>query len=78
MREQVMSQLITREYKGITFLFREDGYFNMTKAAKSFGKRLDNFFANADTQDYLRGLEEIPGIPGNTSTPWLKQCQTLN
>ena len=41
-----MSQLITRAYAGKTFLFREDGYINMTKTAKEFGKRIDFFFIN--------------------------------
>ncbi|MBU1804142.1 MAG: hypothetical protein KKC02_03615 [Gammaproteobacteria bacterium] len=30
--------LISREYNGNVFHFREDGYFNMTKAAKAFGR----------------------------------------
>lgn len=28
-----MGALITKEYNGLSFTFREDGYFNMTKAA---------------------------------------------
>ena len=38
------------------FSFREDGYFNMTKAAQSFGKRLDNFKALPSTQEYMEAL----------------------
>lgn len=36
--------------------FREDGYFNMTKAAKHFGKRLDNFLSSTDTRAYMDAL----------------------
>lgn len=52
-------------YQGHTFTFREDGYFNMTKAAAHLGKRLDNFMAAADTRAYTEALEAITGIPGN-------------
>lgn len=58
------STLITNKYDGKAFHFREDGYFNMTKAAKEFGKRIDNFFANASAQEYISALEGlVPGIP---------------
>lgn len=60
-----MNSLITREHNGAAFTFREDGYFNMTKAAKHFGKRMDNFFANEETRAYADALEAITGIPGN-------------
>jgi hypothetical protein len=46
-------------------VFREDGYINMTKAAKHYGKRLDNFFANDDSKAYIAVLSAITGIPGN-------------
>lgn len=36
----------------------------MTKAAKAFGKRLDHFFANDETIEYVNELEKlVPGIP---------------
>ena len=48
----------------MTFVFREDGYFNMTKAAKHFGKRVDNFFANDETIEYVAELERlVTGFP---------------
>ncbi|ATJ82029.1 KilA-N domain-containing protein [Halomonas beimenensis] len=58
------TQLITKQWNDKTLTFRQDGYFNMTKAAKQFGKRdaLD-FFRNAETQDYLAELEKTTGIP---------------
>ncbi|MBK1679753.1 KilA-N domain-containing protein [Rhodocyclus tenuis] len=43
---------------GHTFLFREDGYINMTKAAKAFGKKLDNFWRNEGTSEYIEALKE--------------------
>ncbi|MGY4816168.1 KilA-N domain-containing protein [Pseudomonas chlororaphis subsp. piscium] len=43
------TQLITKDWQGKTFTFREDGYFNMTKAAKEFGKNLSNFKASPET-----------------------------
>ena len=49
--------IITRDYQGMTFQFREDGYFNMTKAAKHFGKDLSNFMRSPDTIEYLEALE---------------------
>lgn len=47
-----MSNIITRDFIGQVFLFREDGYFNMTKAAKVFGKDLSNFMRSPDTLEY--------------------------
>lgn len=54
-----MSNLIYREYNGTVFTFREDGYFNMTKAAKAFGKDLSNFMRLPSTVDYLEALSVI-------------------
>ena len=48
--------LITREHNGNVFHFREDGYFNMTKAAKAFGKDLSNFMRSPETLEYLEAL----------------------
>jgi hypothetical protein len=64
------TQLITQTYNGLAFTFREDGWFNMTHAAKSFGKRLDHFWDNAGTVDYMVALAETlqvnPLFPGIT------------
>lgn len=51
---------------GFSFHFREDGYFNMTKAAKVWGKRLDNWLRLNETQGYLEALEAL--IPQNRGT----------
>ncbi|WP_159098178.1 KilA-N domain-containing protein [Parazoarcus communis] len=58
----------TKDYNGTPFVFREDGYFNMTAAAKAFGKRVDNFLANVETAEYIDALHKlIPDIPVITS-----------
>lgn len=54
-----MSKMITREYQGHTFTFREDGYFNMTTAAKAYGKRLQHFMENQETQEYIQNLSAV-------------------
>lgn len=49
--------IITKTYNESTVLqFREDGWFNMTKAAKAFDKRLQNFMDNAETKEYMAVL----------------------
>ena len=50
------TQLITRNYNDLTFTFRADGYFNMTKAAACFGKRLQDFMDNKETTEYMDAL----------------------
>ncbi|ANJ66846.1 hypothetical protein A9404_05170 [Halothiobacillus diazotrophicus] len=58
-----MNNLITHTYEGHRYHFRDDGYFNMTKAAKAYGKRLDHFFENASTAAYIEVLQDLfPGI----------------
>lgn len=52
-------QLIKKEWEGKTFTFREDGYFNMTKAAKQFGRRLDVFLKTDETRNYLIELNKV-------------------
>ena len=51
------TQLITRQFEGKTFTFREDGYFNMTKAAKEYGKRTAKFLELPSTKEYMEALE---------------------
>jgi hypothetical protein len=46
---------------GLTFTFREDGWFNMTKAAKHFGKVIGNFWVAKDTQAYIDAIQETTG-----------------
>jgi hypothetical protein len=51
-----MSAIITKEFQGHLYTFRQDGYFNMTKAAKQFGKDLSNFMRSPDTGAYIKAL----------------------
>ncbi len=53
--------IITREYKGNVFTFREDGYFNMKDAAKKFGKEVKHFWGLPSTVEYLEALRETVG-----------------
>jgi phage antirepressor YoqD-like protein len=46
-----------REFNGMNFKFREDGYFNMTHAAKNFGKQMTNFWNHSETPKYMAALE---------------------
>lgn len=64
------NQLIYREYNGTVFTFREDGYFNMTKAAKAFGKQLHNFWLSPSTTEYMEALQAT--LDSNVS---LKEAQ---
>lgn len=45
-----------RQYNGMSFKFREDGYFNMTHAAKQFGKQLQHFWNASETEAYKDAL----------------------
>ena len=44
-------------------MFREDGYINMTKAAKHFKKRLLKFWEADGTKEYVAALMEILNDP---------------
>ncbi|MQY51280.1 KilA-N domain-containing protein [Rhodocyclus gracilis] len=56
--------LLSHTFEGHTFLFREDGYINMTKAAKAFGKKLSHFWASHQTKEYMEALSQMPGFRG--------------
>lgn len=55
--------IITRTYNGLPITFREDGYINMTKAAKHFGKKLDKFFENESSAEYMEVLSTALSTP---------------
>lgn len=46
----------------MSFVFREDGYFNMTKAAAHFGRHLENFSRLPSTVEYLNALSETYSV----------------
>lgn len=56
---QMTNALITKSYNDMTFTFREDGYFNMTKAAAQFGKETKYFLRLASTIEYIAALGEF-------------------
>ena len=58
-----MNSLITREHNGAAFTFREDGYFNMTKAAAHFNRRLDHFLKTVETNAYIAALADALNSP---------------
>jgi hypothetical protein len=68
--------LISREWEGQVFLFREDGYFNMNKTSEAFGKHLPNFWKSPETERYMEILSRtidstdlVHIVPGNRYVP---------
>lgn len=61
----------SKDFNGLPIVFREDGYINMTKAARDFGKDLKEFFKNKGTKEYIKAMEVMGGIPPIT----LKQAK---
>lgn len=58
--------IITKTYNETTvLLFREDGYFNMTKAANAFGKQLNNFWTRPDTLAMLQDMAGSNSLDSN-------------
>ncbi|WP_460746456.1 KilA-N domain-containing protein [Microvirgula curvata] len=54
-----MMQIIKAESDGHTMQFREDGWFNAMVAAERFGKRVDHWLANRETDQYITALSEL-------------------
>ncbi|MBX8528566.1 KilA-N domain-containing protein [Pseudomonas cichorii] len=52
------SNVIPFHYQGQAVRFNSEGWINATDAAKSFGKRVDHWLANSETQQYLEALSE--------------------
>jgi hypothetical protein len=55
--------LITKEHNGLAFTFRDDGWFNMTKAATHFGKDVRDFMYAESTQAYAEELSKCGKYP---------------
>lgn len=49
---------ITKDFNGLPIVFREDGYINMTKAAKHFKKKPIEFLRLPSTDEYLEAMAE--------------------
>lgn len=58
------SATLTKDFNGLPIVFREDGYINMTKAARVFGKRPADLTALPSFIEYLNALSCITGISG--------------
>ena len=54
-----MNNMIEKEFEGKWFQFREDGYFNMTKAAKMFRRDLAEWKRLPNTINYINELENM-------------------
>lgn len=50
------SMIVLADYEGKVIPFRDDGWFNMTKVANQFGKRLQDFLDNKETKKYMVAL----------------------
>lgn len=59
----VVNGVVERDYNGMSFKFREDGYFNVTHAAKHFGKEVKDFNRLPSTLEYIAALSNGTNIP---------------
>jgi len=60
---KVVGGVVERDYNGMSFKFREDGYFNVTHAAKHFGKEVKDFNRLPSTLEYIAALSNGTNIP---------------
>lgn len=67
--------VIEKEFNGAVYKFREDGYFNMTHAAKQFGKHLPHFWNHSETPGYLEALKQA--IPSSTGAVPLQLVEII-
>lgn len=51
-----MSNIVKFDFEGRLYSFNTDGWFNATEAAKRYGKRVQHWLDNAETQEYIRIL----------------------
>jgi hypothetical protein len=51
-----MTKLIKADFHSSIITFNDDGWFNATEVANHFGKRVDHWLANKETQDYISAL----------------------
>lgn len=49
-------KIVTLDYSGHFLDYQDDGWFNATLAAERFGRRVDHWLANQETQDYIEAL----------------------
>lgn len=51
-----MVKLIKADFNGAEIQFNDSGFFNATKAAENFGKRVDHWLSNKETGEYIAKL----------------------
>lgn len=72
-----MVKLIKADFDGHLMQFNDDGWFNATDAADAMGKRVDNWLANKETQEYIAKLNTrissdlIQAKKGRNGGTWL-------
>lgn len=58
-----MSQIVQCQYQGHMVTLQSDGWFNATQAAAAWGRRVDHWRENQETQEYIKALCEITNTP---------------
>jgi hypothetical protein len=73
----LLVNLITKQFNNVPFVFREDGWFNMTRVAQHFGKNVWKFFDLPSTKEYVQALAEnlqesevYSSTPGRNGGTW--------
>lgn len=82
-----MTSIITCTYQGHELIYQDDGWFNATKAAEKFNRRVDHWLKAGETADYIKALCEISNTPkkgylktkrGNNGGTWLHPKLAVN
>ena len=75
-----MTELINATYQELSVSFTEDAWFNATKAAEKFGRRVDVWLKTQETKEYIAALCEMSNTTerrylktrrGNNGGTWL-------
>jgi len=59
--------VLIHNFGDLPVFFNNNAWANATKAAAHFGKRLDNYFDNLDTKEYMEIVKEDLGVTDNAS-----------
>jgi len=65
-----MNALVTLQYEGSPFVFRDDGWFNATLAAKKYGKLPKDWLKLDETQEYIAALNRVSN--GSQDPIWFR------
>lgn len=66
-KPQAHTAIVTRPFEHMTFQFREDGWLNMTKAAKNYRKQIGDFMRRPETIAFIREHAKLKSM-GNSQT----------